>query len=302
MPTATREKKNGSKPVAKAPAPEKTDQNAPARQTAGRSMWKGVISFGMVAIPVRLHSATRSKDLSFNMLHAACNSRLQQKRWCQTCDREVEWEEIVRGYQYSKGRYVLLTDDDFDKMPLASKQTISLSAFVKQEEIDPIYYEKTYFLEPDSAGSKPFALLWHALTKENKLGIAKIALREKERLCVLRPHEGTIALETLYYPDEVLQPNVNVQTIDVPDREMDLAVQIIEHLSEKFQPGKYHDEYRDALTQLIDAKIQGEEPVFAAEAEPGNIIDLMAALRKTLESAKAESSPEEKPRRRSRAA
>jgi DNA end-binding protein Ku len=212
----------------------------------------------------------------------------------------VEWDEIVRGYQYSKDRYALLTEEDFDKLPLASKHTIALSAFVQQEEIDPIYYEKTYFLEPDTAGSKPFALLWHALTQEDKVGIAKIALRDKERLCALRPHEGTIALETLYYPDEVLQPNTDVAKSDVPEREMDLAVQIIDHLSESFDPEKYHDEYRTALTQLIEAKVQGEEPVFAPEAEPANIIDLMAALRKTLETTKAGS--DGKPKRRSRAA
>ncbi len=301
MPAAVHEKpKNGSKPAS--PAEPEAKKAKSERQTAGRSMWKGVISFGMVAIPVKLHSATRSKDLSFNTLHAACSSRLQQKRWCPSCDREVPWDEIVRGYQYTKDRYVLLSDDDFDQLPLASKHTISLSAFVDHEEIDPIYFEKTYFLEPDATGTKPFALLWHALTREKQVGIAKIALREKERLCVLRPHEGTIAIETLYYPDEVLQPNVDVSTTDVPDRELDLAVQIIAHLKESFEPEKYRDEYRDTLTQLIEAKVQGEEPVFAPEAEAGNIIDLMAALRKTLESAKKgpaeEEEAEEKPKRR----
>jgi DNA end-binding protein Ku len=265
-------------------------------------MWKGVISFGMVAIPVRLNSATRSKDISFNLLHAACKSRLQQKRWCPTCDREVPWEDIVKGYQYSKDRYVLLEDEDFDKLPVASKHSISLSAFVDQSEIDPIFYEKTYFLEPDSAGGKPFALLWQALTRENKVGIAKIALREKERLCAIRPHEGTIALETLFYPDEVLQPNVNVGDAEVPEKELDLAVQIIQHLSEPFDPSQYTDEYRDTLNQLIEAKVQGEEPVFAPEAEPGNIIDLMAALRRTLETAKGDPDADPKPKRKGRAA
>src|SRR5687768_10980570 len=196
MPAAVKAKpKNGSKPARSAEPEAKKEK--PERQTAGRSMWKGVISFGMVAIPVRLNSATRSKDLSFNLLHSECKSRLQQKRWCPTHDREVPWDEIVKGYQYTKDRYVLLTDEDFEKLPLASKHTISITSFVDASEIDPIYYEKTYFLEPDATGMKPFALLWNALMREGKLGVAKIAMREKERLCVLRPHEGTIALETL---------------------------------------------------------------------------------------------------------
>jgi DNA end-binding protein Ku len=208
----------------------------------------------------------------------------------------------VRGYAYAKDRYVLLTEEDFDKLPLASKQTITIAAFVDSAEIDPIFYEKTYFLEPDSAGSKPFALLWNALEREGKVGVARIALRDKERLCVLRPHEGTIALETLFYADEILEPNADVANADVAERELELAVQIIQHLSEPFEPEKYRDEYRDALSQLIEAKVQGEEPVFAPISEPGSIIDLMAALRKTLEASKKDATPEEKPKRSRKAA
>src|ERR1700693_4455559 len=168
-----------------------------------RSIWNGVVSFGMVSIPVKLYTATESKDVSFNLLHKTCGSRLKQLRWCPVDEREVPWDEIERGYQYTKEQYVVLTDEDFEKIPLPSKNTVEPAAFVDAKDSDPILYEKSYYLEPEETGIKPFALLMRALKKKNLTAIAKLAIRNKERLCALRPYDGTLMLETLYYPDEI---------------------------------------------------------------------------------------------------
>ena len=157
----------------------------------------------MVSIPVKLYTATESKDISFHLLHQECNSRLKQLRWCPVCEREVEWGEIIRGFEYAKDQHVIMNDEDFDKLPLPSKHAIELSAFIEADEIDPVYYEKSYYLEADEAGVKPFALLMRSLKEKNLTAIAKIAVRNKERLCALRPLDGTLMLETLFYPDEI---------------------------------------------------------------------------------------------------
>ena len=147
-----------------------------------RSIWNGVISFGMVSIPVKLYTATEDKDISFRQLHKQCGSRLKQLRWCPECDRAVEWDEVVRGYEYAKDEHVAMTEEDFEKLPLPSKQTVELAAFVKADQIDPIYYQKTYYLEPDEKGVKPYALLMQAPKDKDLTGIAKIAVRNKEQL------------------------------------------------------------------------------------------------------------------------
>src|SRR3990170_7591455 len=152
-----------------------------------RSIWSGVISFGMVSIPVKLFAATESKDISFNLLHRECHSRLKQLRWCPVCEREVEWGEVVRGYEYARDQYVMLTDEDFEKLPLPSKHVIELSAFVEEKEIDPVFYEKSYYLEPAERAEKPYALLLRALEEKKLSATASITIRKKEQLCVLRP-------------------------------------------------------------------------------------------------------------------
>jgi DNA end-binding protein Ku len=152
-----------------------------------RSIWNGVVSFGMVSIPVKLYTATEDKDISFNLLHKECGSRLKQLRWCPEHERAVEWSEIARGYEYTKDEYITMEDADFEKLPLPSKQTVELVAFVKADEIDPIYYQKTYYLEAETKGQKPYALLLRALKEKDLSGVAKIAIRNKEQLCVIRP-------------------------------------------------------------------------------------------------------------------
>lgn len=251
-----------------------------------RSIWNGVISFGVVSIPVKLYTATEDKDISFNLLHKECGARLKQLRWCPVHERSVEWGEVVRGYEYARDEYVVMSEEDFEKLPLPSKHTVELSAFVKAEEIDPIYYQKTYYLEPDERGAKPFALLMKALKEKQLTGLAKIAIRNKEQLCALRPVDGTLALETLFYPDEIREAPTEISDVDVSEREMEMAFTLIDLLSEPFDPTKYKDEYREALMQVIDAKLEGEEVRGVPTPQPTKIPDLMSALKASVEAAK----------------
>ncbi len=269
-----------------------------------RSIWNGVISFGMVSIPVKLFTGTESKDISFHMLHKTDNTRIKMLRWCMTEERPVEMGEIVRGYEYARDQYVILTEEDFDKLPLPSKHTIELSAFVNAQEIDPVYYEKTYYLEPDEAAVKPYSLLMRALKEKGLTAVAKIAVRNKERLCALRPMDGTLVLETLYYPDEIrVQKGTEVPQVDVSKRELDMAFTLIDLLHEEFEPEKYKDEYREALMQVIQAKLEGEE-VAEVAPPPARVTDLMGALKASVEAAKKRREEEEReePSRSRRAA
>lgn len=266
-----------------------------------RSIWSGAISFGMVNIPVNLFAATQDKDISFHMLHEECGNRLRQLRWCPYHERAVEWDEVARGYEYAKNEYVVLTDEDFEKLPLPSKHSIELSAFVQLQEIDPVYFEKSYYLEPKQEGAKAYALLIRVLEEKGLAGLAKIAIRNKEQLCALRPQDGTLVLETLYYPDEIrVEKGVEKPEGQVSEREMQMATALVDVLSERFDPSKYHDGYRQALMELIEAKRKGRE-VVAPPAPAGKVIDLMAALRESVEAARKRRS-EEEPRRERRKA
>jgi len=270
-----------------------------------RSIWNGLISFGMVSIPVKLFAATESKDISFHLLHQECGSRLKQLRWCPVCEREVEWGEVVRGYAYAKDQHVIMSDEDFDKLPLPSRHTIELSAFVKAPEIDPVFYEKSYYLEPDEMGLKPFALLMRALREKELTAIAKIAIRNKEQLCALRALDGTLILETLFYPDEIrVEKGAELPEVAVSQRELDMAFALIDLLSEPFEPEKYRDQYREALMEIIEAKLQGAEIMEAPPAPAAKVVDLMTALRASVEAAKKrkEAATEEPAARRRRAA
>jgi DNA end-binding protein Ku len=251
-----------------------------------RAIWSGVISFGMVSIPVKLYTATEDKDISFNLLHKECGTRLKQLRWCPYHERAVEWNEIARGYEYAKDEYVVMEDADFEKLPLPSKRAVELSAFVDAGQIDPIYYQRTYYLEPEEKGVKPYALLMRALKDKQLTGIAKIAIRNKEQLCALRPMDGTLVLETLLYPDEIREVPSELPETKVSEKELDMATALIDLLRDDFEPEKYKDEYREALSQVIDAKLEGPQVSAPTAARPAKIPDLMAALRASVEAAK----------------
>lgn len=267
-----------------------------------RAIWSGSIGFGMVSIPVKLFGATESKDISFNLLHVTCGSRLRQLRWCPTHEQEVPWNETVRGYEYAKDQYVTLTDEDFEKLPLPSKHTIDLTAFVKEEEIDPVYYERSYHLAPDERGEKAYALLIRTLEKKGLTAIATITIRKKEQLCALRPKDGALMLETLYYPDEIRKrPEMDLDKVKITERELDMAFTLIDLLRKPFDPEEYADNYREALTQVIDAKLEGREVVEAPPSRESKVIDLADALRKSVEAAK-KSKPKRAARPRTRPA
>ena len=267
-----------------------------------RAIWSGSIGFGMVSIPVKLFGATESKDISFNLLHATCGTRLKQVRWCPTDEQEVAWSETVRGYEYAKDQYVTLTDEDFEKLPLPSKHTIELTAFVKAEEIDPVFYEKSYHLAPDDRGEKPYALLIRTLEKKDLTAIATITIRKKEQLCALRPKDGALMLETLYYPDEIrAQPEMDLDKTKITERELDMAFTLIDLLRKPFDPEEYKDHYREALTQVIEAKLEGRDVVTSPAARESKVLDLADALRRSVEAAK-KGKPKRAARPRSRPA
>jgi DNA end-binding protein Ku len=241
----------------------------------------------MISIPVKLYGATESKDVAFNTLHEECKSRLRQKRWCPVHDREVSQDEVVRAYEYTKDQYVEVSDEDLEQLPIPSKHTIELSSFVKQSEIDPVYYERSYYLEPEQVGLKPYALLMRALKAKEVSAVAKIALRNKESLCVLRPAGDALVLETLFYPDEIrsLEQAPSPEVL-VSQPELAMAFSLIDLLQEPFDASKYQDQYRGALLELIEAKRNGSQVVAPPEAPAMRTADLMAALKASLDAAK----------------
>lgn len=256
---------------------------------APRAIWRGAISFGMVSIPVRLYTATESKDISFRQLAEEDLQPVKQLRWSPTLDREVEYGDMVRGYEYAKDQYVILTDEDFESLPVPSKQILSITQFVEQTEIDPIFYEKAYYLDPDDTGKKPYALLYRAMEEKGLIALGKIALRQKEQLVAIRPQEGHLIAELLLYPDEV-RPYEGTDTsgVEVSSAELDMALALIDMLHAPFEPERYTDEYREKLLAMITAKLEGGEVVAAEQtAEPMQTVDLMAALRASVEAARS---------------
>jgi len=261
-----------------------------------RAMWSGVIGFGLVSIPVKLFSAIESKGTSFHQIHEACNTQIKEVRWCPTCDRKVEWSEIVKGYEYEKGKFVPLTEEDIAKLPLSSKNIINVSSFVKLEQIDPIYFEKSYFVEPDKKAEHAFALLSQALAQRKMVGIASITLSSRERLCMLRPSGQSILMSTLYYANELrLDLTQNAPEVKIPAKELELANHLIDMLADDFKPEQYTDHYREALNSLLEAKVEGlpveEQP---SQTSGGKVLDLMASLQASLERAKSRSKNIEK--------
>src|SRR3990172_3876908 len=275
-----------------------------------RSIWNGVISFGMVSIPVKLYTATESKDVSFHLLHKKHHTRIKQQRYCPTDDGVVEWGDVVRGYEYGPDQYVIMDEEDFQNVPVNTTHTIEITDFVQLDEIDPIYYEKTYYLEPEAIAAKPFALLRQTLSGSQRVAIAKVTLRQKEQLCTLRVRQNTIALETMFYADEIRSAadlEVPAEDIVLGERELEMAQSLVDMLTGEFDPTKYHAAFRDALLKVIEKKAAGAE-ITRPVAAPSKVTDLMEALRASIEAAKRtqdgegeEVEKERKPARRARA-
>jgi DNA end-binding protein Ku len=250
-----------------------------------RSIWTGTISFGLVSVPVRMFTATESKELRFHFLDKKDLQPVGYDKVRKDTGEHVDADEIVRGFEVDKGRFVELTDEDLDRLDIELTRTIDICDFVDLEEIDPIYFRKAYYLAPQDGAEKPYRLLARALDETGKVGIAKVVIRNKQHLACLRPFEGTLVLETMYYADEVRQPDdVGVDgKVDVRKPEVEMAKSLVENLSDKFDPRKYDDTYRKELLDLLRAKAKGKKLPEPQEDEGGEVVDLMAALRESVQ-------------------
>jgi DNA end-binding protein Ku len=256
------------------------------------TMWKGSISFGLVNIPIKLHAATEDKDIKLRTLHKECHSPIKYEKICSSCDIEVKPEDIVKAYEYTKGKYVVLDEEELEKLRKENEEkAVEIIDFVKITEIDPIYFQKSYYMSPSEGGGKAYSLLRKALQESGKVGLAKIIIRAKEQLAVIRVYENTLVMETIHYPDEVRNagdvPNVPNED-KVTEKELETAIMLIDQLTSEFEPTKYTDEYRSALLELIESKRTGQETVTATEKTPAasNVTDLMAALQASIDRTK----------------
>jgi len=261
-------------------------------ETVPRSIWKGVMSFGMVAIPVRMYLATESSSkVSFNLLCPEHRTRIKNKRWCPEGDHEVAWGDVLRGYEYEKGNYVELQDDDLEKLPLRSSKAIDIAGFIEDKELPgPVYYQSAYYLEPEKAAAKPYRLLQKTLEKTKRIAIAKFALRDRERLVSVRPLDGVLLLNTLHWPDEIRSTDdLDLpEDLSVPAKEMQMAETLVDAMAMKFEPDEFKDEYKEAVEEIVKAKVEGKEGLIeAAEVEAETtVVDLMSALKASVERAK----------------
>jgi len=254
-----------------------------------RAMWKGAISFGLVTIPVSVFPATEEKSLKFNQLHDEDMGRIRYKRVCEKDGDEVSFDHIVKGYEYEKDHYVVLTDEDLDKVPVESSRAIDIVQFVDLEEIDPILYKKTYYLVPEETGAKAYALLRQAMSEDGKVGIAKVSFRDKEHLAALRFKDRVFVLETMFWPDEIRAAEFDALDKDAKARpqEVEMARTLVDKLPEAWNPEEYGDAYREALMEIVEKKIAGEEIEVIEEAPPAKVVDLMDALKASVEAAKS---------------
>ena len=261
-----------------------------------RAIWKGSISFGLVNIPIGLYPATRKEDISFRQLRAEDFSPIRYKRVAEEDGEEVPWEKIVKGYEYEKGQFVLVTDEDFEKAMPEATQSIDIVEFVDLAEIDPMFFDKPYYLEPQKGGKKAYALLRETLKEAGKVGIAKVVIKTRQHLAAVKPKDDALVLELMHFPDEVLEP----AGLDLPreeklgKKEMDMAKSLVETMSGEWEPSGFKDEYRDKLIELIEEKVKrGGKELPAAKAKPKaatNVVDLVAVLQKSLAETKKKGS------------
>ncbi len=255
------------------------------------TVWKGSISFGLVNIPVKMFTATEDKDIRFKYIHKECHTPVKYKKTCPACNKDVGPEDIVRGFEYEPGRFVIMTEEDFQDIEIKSEKTVEIMDFVSLEEIDPIYFDKTYFLGPQETGGKAYTLLREALGSKKRIAVAKITIRDRESLAVIRVYNNVLILETIFYPDEVRDSK---QVPGVPEglqttkAELDMAAQLIDNLTTEFSPQKYSDTYRERLLEKINAKVEGKEFVVKKETDKDNIVSLMEALKQSIQMSQSE--------------
>ena len=265
-----------------------------------RAMWKGAISFGLVTIPVAVYPATEEKTLRFNQLHDEDGGRVRYKRVCEKDGEEVSFEHIVKGYEVEKDRYVVLTDEDLNAIPVESSRAIDIHRFVDLDEIDPVMFKKSYYLVPEETGAKAYALLREAMADDGRVGVAKVSFRDKEHLAALRFKDEAFVLETMYWPDEIREADFGGVDVSAKIRgqELEMAKQLIESLSGEWNPEEYADEYRQALLQIVEAKLNGQEIEVVAPEPTAKVVDLMEALKASVAAAKKqadEPAPSRKP-------
>jgi DNA end-binding protein Ku len=268
-----------------------------------RTIWNGSITFGLVSIPIGLAVAQQRKDVSFRTLHRECGTPIKQKRWCPVHERDVEADELVKGWEFAKGQFVIVEDEDLEKIALQRSQSVDIVTFVPMEQVDPIYFDRTYYLAPASAEAqrRPYVLLLEAM-KESGLGaIGKFVLWNKENLCLIRPLGDSLALETLYFAEDI-RPRAEIEEAvgesEVSRPELDMAVQLVESMKGEFDPEDYRNDYRDTLRAMLEAKLAGEEIAVPEAPEPAPVIDLMEALKASVEQAKEDREPAKKPARK----
>jgi DNA end-binding protein Ku len=254
-----------------------------------QSIWKGAISFGLVTIPVGLYSATEDKKAKFKQLREGDHSPIRYKRVAETDGEEVEYSKIVRGYEIEKGKYVIFTKEELNAIGKTLAGTVEVVQFVDSTEIDPIYFKKSYYLAPDKTGVKAYKLLLHSLKEENKVGIAKVAIREREYMAIVRPEDDVILLETMFWPDEVREPAFETLEVEVEPtkEELKMAKMIIDNLSTPFDPSAWHDKSREAVEEMAAQKAEGHEIVAPDTPEPTKVVDLLDALKASVEATKA---------------
>ncbi|MGJ3509483.1 Ku protein [Enemella sp. A6] len=253
-----------------------------------RSMWKGAITFGMVTIPVKLYNGTEAKDISFRQVHEDDGGRIRYKRVCEVCGEEIEYADIAKGYEASDGRMAVLTKSDLDELPLPTAKSVDVLAFVDSDQIDPVYFDRTYVLEADGPGAKPYVLLRDAMISSGRDAVVKIAIRTRESLALIRVRDEVLVLQTMLWPDEVRDVSFAAppEEVTATKAEVKMAEQFIEALASEWEPENYTDSYREAVEELVEAKLDGVElPSGEAPAE-SEVVDLVAALRASVEAAK----------------
>jgi DNA end-binding protein Ku len=255
-----------------------------------RAIWKGAVSFGLVNVPVRLFSATQEHDIRFHQVHREDGGRIRMKRVCSVCGEEVAWDQLAKGYEAEDGRLVVLTDEDFEALPLATGREIDVIEFVPTGQVDPILFGKSYYLEPDARAAKPYALLREALETTDRVAVVKVALRQRESLAVLRVREKVIMMQTLLWPDEIRLADFPIleEDVDLRPQELRMAASLVDSMATDFEPDEFEDDYQQALVQLVEAKLEGAAPapVESGEEAATEVVDLLSALQASVDRAK----------------